>query len=308
MKLDVALCWHVHPWETLLRLVRRAETLGYPAAFVDGDVSMLGVRPDADALDGWTVTMALLAHTERIAIGSMRLAHHWNAAHLAQSAATAERLYPGRLRFLISIGDWPIDARFGLPRMATSERIALLDEMLTALRGLWRGESVSLDGRYVKLDRARVRPTPPGGRIPIAIAAQGRRMLEVVAAHADVWDINLPPIPHRVRAAEANLEGACARRGRDPSAIERSMWIFARVDSAPDPLAALKQYRSLNPWFHWIPDAEIRASLIVGRAADCRRRLAEVAGELGLDRPVLDLSGLAAEAAEQTLEALAPNE
>ncbi len=42
MKLAVALAWHVHPWETLVELVERAEELGYAAAFVDGDISMLG--------------------------------------------------------------------------------------------------------------------------------------------------------------------------------------------------------------------------------------------------------------------------
>ena len=102
MKLGVALGWHVHPWQELLGLVRRAEELGYTAAFVDGDLSMLGERSEADALDGWTVTTALLAHTRQIQIGSMRVAHHWNAARLAQAVATAVRLAPGRLRFLVS--------------------------------------------------------------------------------------------------------------------------------------------------------------------------------------------------------------
>jgi alkanesulfonate monooxygenase SsuD/methylene tetrahydromethanopterin reductase-like flavin-dependent oxidoreductase (luciferase family) len=95
--------------------VRRAEALGYRCAFVDGDVSMLPSRGEGDVLDGWTVTAALLAATERIEIGSIRLVHHWNAAKLAQAVATAERIAPGRLRLQISIGAQPADARFGLP-------------------------------------------------------------------------------------------------------------------------------------------------------------------------------------------------
>ena len=66
MKPAVYFGWHVHPWEELLELVRRAETLGYAAAFVDGDVTMLAKRPDVDCLDGWTVTAALLGATEKI--------------------------------------------------------------------------------------------------------------------------------------------------------------------------------------------------------------------------------------------------
>lgn len=305
MKLGVAFAWHVLPWEDLLDLILRAEALGYDAAFVDGDGSMLGERPHADTLDGWTVTATLLARTERIQIGSIRLVEHWNAARLAQAAATVERLAPGRLRFFISIGDREIDARFGLPRLPASERIAWLDETLTAVRSLWRGETVTREGRYVRLDRAWVRPTPPGGRLPIAIAARGPRMLELVAAHADIWDVNLPPVASRVRRAEAQLGEACRRRGRDPAAIARSMWIFARPGQG-EGAAALREFRRLNPWFHRVPDRELTGALVVGSGDQCAARVEEIARELRLDLPVLDLSGLAADAARHALESLAP--
>ena len=59
--LAVALVWHTHPFEDLLALVRRSEALGYRAAYVDGDVTMIDSRGDGDVLDGWTVTAALLA-------------------------------------------------------------------------------------------------------------------------------------------------------------------------------------------------------------------------------------------------------
>jgi len=306
MKLGVALGWHAHPWPELLALVRRAEELGYAAAFVDGDLSMLGERSQADALDGWTVTTALLAHTRRIQIGSMRMAHHWNAAKLAQAVATSVRLAPDRLRFLISVGDHPIDARFGLPYSAPADRIARLDETLTAVRGLWRGETVTLRGRFVELDRARVRPIPPGGRIRIEIAARGPRMLGLVARHGDVWDVNLPPLAARVEAAAAVLAEHCRRLGRDPREIDRSMWIFARVGEASDAAASCKEYRRLNPWFHSIPDDELAEAMLLGTASQCRARLDELAALLRLDWPVLDLSGLDAETSLRNLEALAP--
>jgi alkanesulfonate monooxygenase SsuD/methylene tetrahydromethanopterin reductase-like flavin-dependent oxidoreductase (luciferase family) len=306
VKLAVAFAWHVHPWEDLLALVKRAEDLGYAAAFVDGDVSMLASRSERDVLDGWTVTTSLLAHTRRIQIGSIRLVHHWNAAQLAHATATAERITPGRLRFVISIGDRPHDERFGLMKLPAGERLHWLDETLTALRGLWRGDPVTLNGRYVHLDGACIRPAPAAGAIPIAIAARGRRMLDLVAAHADIWEVNLPPVTRRVRAAAAALAKACDTRGRDPGEIGRSLWIFTRVDSSLQATTALREYRELNPWFGEIPDAEIATGLVVGSAAHCRRRIAELAVELSLDLPVIDLSGLAAEPARRVMEALAP--
>jgi len=304
LRLGVALGWHAFAWEELLALVQRAEALGYAAAYVDGDVSMLGVRHEADVLDGWTVTTALIDRTQRIQIGSLRVVHHWNAARLAQAAATLERIAPGRLRFFASIGDRPEDPRFGYPKLAAAERITWLDETLGAVRALWRGETVTLDGERVQLDGARVRPRPPGGRIAIEIAAKGERLLGVVARHADVWNVNLPPIPARFAEAEARLLRACAACGRDPGEIARSMWIFTRVQEAADPDRALAEFRRLNPWFETLPDHEVAAGLVVGDASHCRARLAEVAREFGLELPVIDLSGMDFESARDTLEAI----
>jgi alkanesulfonate monooxygenase SsuD/methylene tetrahydromethanopterin reductase-like flavin-dependent oxidoreductase (luciferase family) len=306
VKLGVAFGWYAHSWETLAELVETAEALGYAAAFVDGDVSMLGGSRKTDVLDGWTVTIALLARTQRIQIGSMRLVHHWNAARLAQAAATAERIAPGRLQFLISIGDRTHDERFGLQRPSASERVLWLDEMLTAVRGLWRGESVSMSGRFVVLDGASIQPAPPAGRIPISIAGRRPKLLELVAAHADTWEINLPPLPDRVAEASATLERACRQRGRDPAEIERSMWIFTRVQESVDPACAIDEYRRLNPWFGELSDDECAAAMVVGSAEHCRTRLAALGDELNLDFPVIDLSGLDAAASHVALEKMAP--
>jgi alkanesulfonate monooxygenase SsuD/methylene tetrahydromethanopterin reductase-like flavin-dependent oxidoreductase (luciferase family) len=306
MRLGVAFGWHVHPWETLLKLVERAEALGYATAFVDGDISMLDSKRKADVLDGWTTTTALLARTQQIQIGSMRLVHFWNAAQLAQAVATAERLAPGRLQFMITIGDRPHDERFGLKRPSAAARIRWLDETLTALRGLWRGESITLDGEFVKLDGASVQPTPPGGRIPITVAGRGPKLLEVVAAHANRWEINLPPLPDHVAKATQDLERACSGRGRDPGEIDRSMWIFTRVVETPDAGATLAEFRRLNPWYHELSDQEARAAAITGSAEQCRARLEEITEALALDLTVIDLSGLDAAASFRTLEGLAP--
>jgi hypothetical protein len=68
----------------------------------------------------------------------------------------------------------------------------------------------------------------------------------------------------------------------------------------------LKAYRRLNPWFQWIPDDELAGGMVLGSAPHCRARLGELAADLGLAWPVVDLSGLAAEETLRNLEALAP--
>lgn len=303
--LGVALGWHCWPWQDLLALVRHAEALGYRCAWVDGDVSMLPSRGDGDVLDGWTATVALLAATERIEIGSIRLVHHWNAAKLAQAVATAERIAPGRVRFQISIGAHPLDASFGLPFPPPAERIAWLEEALVALRRLWAGETVTMAGRHVQLDGARVRPLPRGGRLPIAVAGRGPRLLAAVAAHADHWDVNLPPIGARVHDAARQLEAACRARGREPAEIARSMWIFARPGADPADPALHAAFRRWNPWFADVPDAELHEAVLAGPAGDCRTRLAAIRRGLRIDLPVLDLAGLSRPEAERVMADMA---
>jgi len=302
VRLGCALGAHTHPFEELLALVRHAESLGYEVAHVDGDVSMLR-RPEV--LDGWTTSLALLSETERIAITSLRLPHHWNAARLAQAAATALRIHGPRFRFAITAGAQPADRRFGLDYGTGAERVARLEETVEAVRALWRGEPVSREGRFVRLDRARIAPAPPGGRMPVEIAGRGRRLLGVVAAHADRWDVNWPPIRARVGPAVRWLAEACAALGRDPAEIERSQWIFTRVGQL-DADAARAEFRETNPWFAEIDRDELEEGLVLGDAARCRERVIEIARVHGLDLPILDLTGLDAAASRRTLDALAP--
>ena len=157
------------------------------------------------------------------------------------------------------------------------------------MRALWRGEEVTCDGRFVKLRGARVRPVPPEP-IRIELAGRGPRLLGVIARHADIWNVNWPPIPARVAAAEEHLARACAEVGRDPGSLERRMWIFTRVRE-PDPARDREEFRRWNPWFSELSDAEVDAGSIVGSPERVTARLQEIAERMCIDVPVVDLSG-----------------
>jgi alkanesulfonate monooxygenase SsuD/methylene tetrahydromethanopterin reductase-like flavin-dependent oxidoreductase (luciferase family) len=303
--LAVHLGGHHRSFGEVLALVERAEALGYRTAYVDGDVTVVPSRGDDPVLDGWTATVALLARTSRIEIGSIRLVHQWNAARLAQAVATAECVAPGRLRFLASIGGQPSDRRFGFALPPASERIAWLDEWLAALRRLWAGERVTVDGRYVTLDDAFVRPLPRGGSMPIEVGGAGARLLEVVARHADRWDLNIPPVARLVRDATSQLASACQAVGRDPTSIGRSMWLFARPGRSPGDASLAVEFRRWHSWFRSLPDADVGEAILTGPTSACRARIAAIRGDLGIDLPVLDLAGLSNREAERALIDLA---
>ena len=145
---------------------------------------------------------------------------------------------------------------------------------------------MSSAGRFVALDGARVRPAlaaPP----PIEVGGRGPRLLRVAAAHADAWNVNLPPLAsHVARAAEA--------LGASDGRIARTCQIFVRPGSDPRDPALLAAYRRFNPWFGAIPDAELAPALVAGDPSDCRappRRAAwgasPRASDRGPDRPRL---------------------
>jgi hypothetical protein len=129
-------------------------------------------------------------------------------------------------------------------------------------------------------------------------------MLEVVATHADVWDINLPPIAARAKAAEEILAAACRSKDRDPAEIRRSMWIFTRPHGDPGDGALRDQFRRLNPWFRSIPDDQLGEAIVAGSPEACRSRIREIAESFRLDLPVADLSGLSHDAARRAIDAL----
>jgi alkanesulfonate monooxygenase SsuD/methylene tetrahydromethanopterin reductase-like flavin-dependent oxidoreductase (luciferase family) len=305
LRLGVAFGWHSLPFEALLALTRHAEALGYDVVFVDGDVSVIPSLGDADVLDGHTVTTELLARTERIEVTSLRIIHHWNAGRLAQTLATLWRLHPGRVRLFVSIGGQAGDRAFGLESGSPGERIRWLDEALEAVRALWRGESVVRRGRFIELESARVRPAP-GSAIPIHVAGLGRRLLGVVARHGDAWDVNLPAVAGRVRSAISDFEQACQAEGRDPGGVSRSLWIFARPGSDPEDPSVREEFERFNPWFRGLPETDRREAIVAGSPAECRARIRSFAEQMGLDLPVLDLSGLDEPRAAAALEALAP--
>jgi alkanesulfonate monooxygenase SsuD/methylene tetrahydromethanopterin reductase-like flavin-dependent oxidoreductase (luciferase family) len=303
--LAVAFAWHQLRFEELRECVRHAEACGYDAAYVDGDVSVIPSLGERDVLDGFTVTTALLADTSRIAVASIRLVHHWNAARLAQASATQERLFPGRTRLFISIGGQKADRRFGLPLPPAADRIAWLDETLGAVRRLWRGEEVTLAGRFVALEGARVRPAlaaPP----TVEVGARGPRLLRVAAAHADAWNVNLPPVAALVAPARRALAAACRALGRKEDAVALGCQVFARPGEDPRDPAVLAAYRRFNPWFAAVPDPVLAGAILAGPPAGCRSRLDALRDELGLALPIADLTGLGVDAARRALDALAP--
>lgn len=133
----------------------------------------------------------LAAHTERLVLGHLVLCDALrHPAVLAREAVSIDHASQGRFELGIGWGSVPEELEtFGVGLEPPPVRVRRLAETLDIVRALWTGEPVDYVGEFFTLKAARQRPVPLD-RIPILIGGAGRRTLELVAAHADVW--NLP--------------------------------------------------------------------------------------------------------------------
>jgi alkanesulfonate monooxygenase SsuD/methylene tetrahydromethanopterin reductase-like flavin-dependent oxidoreductase (luciferase family) len=80
---------------------------------------------------------------------------------------------------------------FGIEYPNAGERISLLDEGLEVLRLLWSKPEVHFSGKYFKVNGARLKN--PNTPIPVTIAAKQKKMMQLAAKHADIWESYLSP-------------------------------------------------------------------------------------------------------------------
>ncbi len=127
------------PFDTLVERWRRAEELGFDAAYVadhSGDYRNL----DGYWLDGWTVLAHLASHTERIRIGTLvtnPLLHH--PAQLAKQAVAVDHLSGGHLELGVGTGIAGFDHdAVGQDYWSLRERVARFAEYVEVLDGVLR--------------------------------------------------------------------------------------------------------------------------------------------------------------------------
>ena len=230
-------------WPDLVRIWQRAERLGYDAAYTYDHFMAVMMDPFDPCLEAWTTLAALAAHTSRLRLGVLVTGNTYrHPAVLAKMATTVDVVSGGRLDFGIGSG-WfaPEHEAFGIPFGTAAERCDRLDEALAAIRALWTSREVTLAGRFYRLERAIAEPKPvQRPHPPILVAASGeRKMLRIVARHADAW--NSFGSPDVFRHKIAVLAAHCRAEGRDVDAIEKSVLVPASMASDPDVWTPLVQ-------------------------------------------------------------------
>lgn len=252
------------PYPELVTRWRELEALGFDTVWVT-DHFMTGGEPPDDAkpfFEAWSLLGGLAMTTERIRFGVMVSGNTYrNPALLAKEAVTVDHISGGRLELGIGAGWWEREhAAYGYEFPGKRELVDRFAEALEIIDGLQTQPRLTYQGRYYRMDDAPFEPKPlQQPRIPLVIGASGPRMLALTAKHADVWNSRAPVEQFAERGAL--LDAACAKVGRDPRSLARSVWPsehpFTSVDHVREVVATYRAIGVTDFVFSWPPDERL---------------------------------------------------
>lgn len=153
----------------LADLAAEAEAAGWDGFFIWDHLAMWW---PVEVADPWIALTAVALRTDRLRFGPLITPMARRRPQMvAREATTLDQLSGGRLILGVGLGTHPEEfERFG-EAPGLKQRGERLDEALTVLDGLWRGEPFTYHGAYYQVENAEFRPTPAQQpRIPIWVA------------------------------------------------------------------------------------------------------------------------------------------
>jgi alkanesulfonate monooxygenase SsuD/methylene tetrahydromethanopterin reductase-like flavin-dependent oxidoreductase (luciferase family) len=217
-----------------MELLTTLERLGLDTAWV-GDTLGDWRHPDQPLLDAWPVLGAYAVGTERIGLGMLVTNLSWRRpVEAARFAMSVDRLSQGR--FTLGVGCGPLDdqamAGDAVATMVPKERVDRLEEGLTVLDRLLRGDVRGFEGRFTSFSAAAMAPGPvQRPRLPLTVAGNGPRVVRLAARHADTWNTfvdtdDVDGFFEQTVTRVADLEAYVRDIGREPSTLRRSVLAF----------------------------------------------------------------------------------
>lgn len=277
---------------------KRIEALGFDTLWIVEDCFYMG---------GISQAAIALASTTSLKVGigiNPGVAH--NAAILAMEYATLARAFPGRLVGGIGHG---VDVWMKQIGENVASPLTAIEETTMAIRRLLRGERITVDGRYVKLDDVQLQP-PPAVVPPVLLGVRGPKSLAVAGRVAEGVLLAENASPEFVRQSRRTMDAERSETGYigvytcalidndDPDqALEAMRGVVAgwnangvTAETAGLPFAAeldamAKAGGQANLKAH-MPDAWVKELALVGSIDDVRAGIAAY-GEAGANEVIL---------------------
>ncbi|HEX8099527.1 MAG TPA: TIGR03557 family F420-dependent LLM class oxidoreductase [Actinomycetota bacterium] len=185
VQIGYALSSEEHPPSALVENARKAEEAGFPFAFISDHyhpwIDRQGHSPFV-----WSVIGGIAQVTERLrlATGVTCPTVRTHPAIIAQAAATAACMMPGRFMLGVGSGENLNEHILGMGWPEPEIRLGMLEEAIEVIRLLWEGGSKSHYGEYFMVENARVYDLPEEPP-PILMAASGKIAADLAGVVAD---------------------------------------------------------------------------------------------------------------------------
>jgi alkanesulfonate monooxygenase SsuD/methylene tetrahydromethanopterin reductase-like flavin-dependent oxidoreductase (luciferase family) len=221
-------------------LLERVEHSDLDTAWV-GDTLGDWREPERPMLDAWVTLGAYAVEARRVRLGMLVTNLSWRRpVEVARFAMTVDQLSGGR--FVLGLGCGQLDDQVmvgaDVLEMPNPERVDRLEEGVTVIDRLLRGDGSPFDGRFTRYESAATAPASvQQPRLPITVAGNGPRVTRIAADHADSWNTWIDNgdadafhalTVDRMRRFEERL----AENGRGADAVTRSLLVF---DDVMDP-------------------------------------------------------------------------
>ncbi|MGH7824255.1 MAG: TIGR03557 family F420-dependent LLM class oxidoreductase [Candidatus Binatia bacterium] len=207
IEIGYKLCAEEQSPQELIECAQRAEEIGFSFAMAS-DHYHPWIDRQGQSSFVWSVIGALAQATKRIKIGTavtcptMRI----HPAIIAQAAATAAAMLPGRFLFGVGAGENLNEHILGEHWPQSAVRREMLQEAIEVIRLLWQGGQHSHRGRYYTVENARVY-TLPDELPPILIAASGPKSAELAGRIGDGLCATAPDKKIKDRFEQAGGQG-----------------------------------------------------------------------------------------------------
>ena len=208
-------------WPIVRHAVERAEQLGYDSVWFSDH---LFHGRDGAFYESWTALCLAAGFTDRIRLVNNHLGNGLRDARvLAKMATTLATASDGRFDLFLARGYREREYRaYGQPWEPDDVRTRRLAEAVEVVRALWSGAAVDFDGEFYPLEGAIAAPTTHAMPFLWLGGPLDEQTLALIATRADGWN-SFPLGLDDYTAAAGRINDACARVGRAPDTLRRSL-------------------------------------------------------------------------------------
>jgi probable F420-dependent oxidoreductase len=216
-----------YSYQKTREIAQQAEEAGFDSLWLYDHMMYRGEEaPTIGIWECWTFLSALADATQRVELGTLVACNSFrNPALLAKMAITLDEVSQGRLILGLGAG-WnkPEYEAFGWP---FDHRVSRFEEALQIIRPLLKEGQVDFEGKYYQAHDCEIRPIGPRkGGPPIMIGSFGKRMLNLTARYADLWNTGYLGTVDTLVQPRHELLNACQEVGRNPATLGVTAMIY----------------------------------------------------------------------------------